>query len=641
MTSDPHVSKPAPTSAKAAQAGVLERLGRYDLIHRLGAGGMAEVFLARQRGPMGFEKLVVVKKIHEALARQPSFIEMLLKEARVSGLLKHPNIVDIYDLGHAGKTYFIAMEYLAGQPLTRLITQGVRRKQVLPINDAAKIAAEAAAGLDAAHNLKSMTGESIELIHRDVSPGNIVVLYDGAVKLVDFGIAKAHGEVTDAGGPRMLKGKTGYVSPEQIETGHVDRRSDVFALGIVLWESLTMRRLYRTDDERATLDLIKHGDTTPPSKFRRDVPAELDAICLRALAKDPADRFQSAGDMRAALEEYLWNADYGKREAPLASFMEQLFADSIGEDRRVVQQVLSPDPRPVTTEEDMAEVLLEETSESELLIAGPSEVSERHTPLPLPPPRASASMPAVGAVDEEPSIELHAPEDIELHTPIVAPLAYDQQRRRRRTIMLAVGGLLLLIAVISVAAGMSGDAATDPAGAAEPPEPGPSEPARAARPAPADDEPAPPVTAVDEPAADSEPATDEPALDESAADEPDEPAPAEPAPRPRRAERADPEPAAGDDRAPEPAARPDRSKAERLYKAGFRSFVRGDTASAQRSFRAAISADSGYAPSYRGMGLCYERLGKARAARRYLEKYLALAPRAGDANAIRTRIERL
>ena len=202
---------------------------------------MAEVQLALQRGPAGFEKLVVVKLVHENLATQKAFVDMLLDEARVAALVKHPNVVDIYDLGQADGRYFIAMEYLEGEPLLAVLRAGREGKRLDPLSTG-RLIADTAEGLDAAHELRTMAGEPIELVHHDVSLGNIVVLYNGQVKLVDFGVAKA----TQSAGPRAkVQGKFSYMAPEKLRGGSGDRRSDIWSLGCVLWEALTLRRLFK------------------------------------------------------------------------------------------------------------------------------------------------------------------------------------------------------------------------------------------------------------------------------------------------------------------------------------------------------------------------------------------------------------
>ena len=313
---------------------------------------MAECFLARQRGMMNFEKLVVVKTIHPHLSRQPKFIEMLLDEARVSALIKHSNVVDIYDLGKEDSTYFIAMEYLQGQPLSSLITSGRRLRRPIDVFSTARIIADAAAGLHAAHELKSMSGDHLGLIHRDVSPGNIVVLYDGQVKLVDFGVSKARGSIS-TDNDRELKGKLGYTAPELLDGVDANRQTDIFALGVVLWEALTLRRLYRAPTESETLAMIRAGSARPPSSHRREVSPALDKICARAIASDTVQRYQTARDLQYDLEDLMRGASYHREANAIATYMKDVFADKVAEERELIRR--ATELAPTTLPADGAE----------------------------------------------------------------------------------------------------------------------------------------------------------------------------------------------------------------------------------------------------------------------------------------------
>ena len=328
-------------AAEPVAAPAIERLGRYELIARIADGGMAEVYLARQLGPMNFQKVVVVKKIHPNLARQKEFIGMLLDEARISALIKHPRVVDIYDLGVSKGIYFIAMEFLSGQPLSNVVARG-RAKNALDVYSTARIIADAAEGLHAAHNLKTLSGRALELVHRDVSPSNIIVLYDGNVKLVDFGVAKARGRITETDA-NQIKGKVGYVSPEQIMESPADRRSDVFALGVVMWEALALRRLFDAESEAGKLKQILDGVPLPPSAHRPEVPYELDKICLRALAVKPDDRWQSAGELQSAIESFLRDANYRREAAAVARYMTETFVAERQREEELLRQVADAD----------------------------------------------------------------------------------------------------------------------------------------------------------------------------------------------------------------------------------------------------------------------------------------------------------
>jgi serine/threonine-protein kinase len=296
---------------------------------------MAEVHLARQRGLKRFRKLVVVKTIHHQLARDERFIDLLLEEARISALLKHPRVVDIYDVGEENGVYFIAMEYLPGQSLTEVIRAG-RRGGKLDVWSAARIIADAAEGLDAAHRLKSLTGEDLGLVHRDVSPGNIVVLYSGEVKLVDFGVAKARGHLAHQKIGKFA-GKLGYAAPEQLLADAADCRSDIFSLGVVLWELLCHRRLFNARSRKQALRMVQAGNAPLPSKHRRETPAALDAICMRALEPYPDRRFQHAREMVNALEAALRRADV--RRENIAAYMEATFREERLETEMLVARI--------------------------------------------------------------------------------------------------------------------------------------------------------------------------------------------------------------------------------------------------------------------------------------------------------------
>ncbi|MBA2542465.1 MAG: protein kinase, partial [Deltaproteobacteria bacterium] len=297
------------------------------MLATIGKGGMASVILARQRGPAGFEKTVVIKVIHPHMAQDRSAINMLLDEARVAAQIDHPNVVHTYELGEAHGTFYIVMEYLAGESFARVLKKAAAKvpPPLLPAL-AGRIVADAAAGLSAAHQLVGVDGRPLDIVHRDVSPGNIVVLYNGSVKVVDFGIAKAAGRVTSTQ-EGELKGKYGYMSPEQIKNEAMDRRSDVFSLGVVLWESLALRRLFQADNVAATLMQILTSQRVAPSTFQPEVPRALDQIALQALAPDPRDRFQTMTEMHKAIEDAIWQSRTGANE--VQQQMQWWFSDRI------------------------------------------------------------------------------------------------------------------------------------------------------------------------------------------------------------------------------------------------------------------------------------------------------------------------
>ncbi len=315
----------------------LEKLGRYELVTQIGHGGMAEVKLALQRGPAGFEKLVVIKLVHANLAKEKTFVDMLLDEARVAALVKHPNVVDIYDLGEADGRYFIAMEYLEGEPLLGLLRAGRDGKRLDPLSTA-RLIADTAEGLDAAHELQSIGGDPMELVHHDVSLGNIMVLYNGQVKLVDFGVAKA----SQKAGPQMkVHGKFGYMAPEKLKGRGSDRRGDIWSLGVVLWEALTLRRLFRGANEQETMRMVLENEIAKPSAMTKEAVPELDAIVMKALERDPAKRYQRAKDLAVDLEEVLRQHGYGGRNDQIAKYMQATFQSHIVARKKLLQEVTS------------------------------------------------------------------------------------------------------------------------------------------------------------------------------------------------------------------------------------------------------------------------------------------------------------
>ncbi|MFZ5439439.1 MAG: serine/threonine-protein kinase [Myxococcota bacterium] len=273
------------------------RFGDYLLLERLGQGGMAEVWRARR---VGSERDVVIKRMLPGHHADPAFSAMFAREARLSARLRHPHIVEVFDFGEVDGEPFIAMEYVDGVDLARLMTTLARTGARLPVGVAAMIAHDLAEALEHAHAATDEAGRPLELVHRDVSPSNVLLGRDGSVKLVDFGIARAAGEsrLTATG---TFKGKVGYASPEVVEGGAHDARSDLFALGVVLHEMLAGRRLFSGASDIQTLGLVRAAQVPPASELNREVPPSLDDVCFRALARLPADRFESSGELARAL----------------------------------------------------------------------------------------------------------------------------------------------------------------------------------------------------------------------------------------------------------------------------------------------------------------------------------------------------
>jgi hypothetical protein len=278
------------------------RIGKYEIIKPLARGGMAEILLARARGLPGFQRMVVIKRILPLLACNTDFLQMFLNEARIAATLQHPNLVQLYDVGVVDGHYFIAMEYLHGENLNAILATLQRRKQRIPLEHALHIAIDVCAGLHYAHEKIGFDGQPLQIVHRDVSPHNVIVTFDGAIKLLDFGVAKAANSTHETNNG-IVKGKVSYMSPEQCRSAALDRRSDLYSVGIVLYEMTLGRRLYGGGTELETLKRITEQPVPPPRVVDPNYDEELERIVMRALAKDPDRRYQSARELQLDLEE--------------------------------------------------------------------------------------------------------------------------------------------------------------------------------------------------------------------------------------------------------------------------------------------------------------------------------------------------
>jgi serine/threonine protein kinase len=587
----------------------LRRLGKYELIARIAAGGMAEVYLARLRGPMNFQKAVVVKVIHPHLASQEEFLRMLLDEARLSALIKHPRVVDIYELGCEEGVYFIAMEFIAGQPLTAVMGAGIAGQALDPYSTA-RIMADAADGLHAAHELKGASGTTLGLVHRDVSPGNIMVLHDGGVKIVDFGIAKARGRLTISG-VQQFKGKVGYVAPEQLSGGVVDRRTDVFGLGVVMWEALALQRLFRMEDEAECLRAILSGDPPTPSAIRPEVPVELSAICLKALAPFPDYRFQTAGEMRDAIESFLIRVGYFREAGAIRNYMEHVFGRQHESRQKTVRRlaaITTTGEMPITVDvtfdddDDFPDLEVKYSPapadpSADLARGTPTEQGDRHTA------SEDATVP-LEALSSSRSRKLKVPEvRVETLRPASAPVR--KKKGGSRGVLIAL--VMLIVAGAAAAAAVTMLDKSSRTSGSQP------EAAMTHR----------TDVAAAEPTA--EPAAEAPTADGAA----EQPAtvPAEKGSKSSSHHRHETAPAS-----PDKDKDKEKKSASELYEEGADLFVQG---------KYAIAADSHYAPAYRGLGLAYSAEGKRDKAKKSFERYLQLRPGASDADAIRKRIEQL
>jgi eukaryotic-like serine/threonine-protein kinase len=310
-------------------------LGKYVPFARLGSGGMAEVFLSVAPGPMGFNKLAVLKRLKSP--DDIAHVKMFLDEARLAARLNHPNIVHTYEVGETDG-YFIAMEYLEGQSLQALLTRLAARREGLSEPLVAYIAAQVLKGLHHAHELCDFDGTPIGIVHRDVSPQNLYLTYGGEVKVLDFGIAKARMNAahTETG---VLKGKVRYMAPEQLGSHGVDRRADIFAFGVVLWELLARRALFQGDAASVMARLVNE-DLSPVREVRPEASPELDIITMKALRRDPNERYATADEMRIALEDFLRVTGHLDVDRELGRLMNELFAQTRDEVRGRVKEFL-------------------------------------------------------------------------------------------------------------------------------------------------------------------------------------------------------------------------------------------------------------------------------------------------------------
>jgi len=316
----------------------IELYGSYYLTKKIATGGMAELFRARRKvGLEGFEKILAIKRILPHLSSNEDFVAMFADEARIVAQLTHQNIVQIFDFGKLNESYFIAMEFVLGSNLRRIMEKMRQLDTRLSINDSVFIITKAAIGLDYAHRKRNFQNRDLNIIHRDISPQNILVSYEGEVKLTDFGIAKAAltTSVTKTG---ILKGKVSYMSPEQARGEVLDRRSDIFSLGSVFYELLTYRKLFEGESELKILDRLKDPQVEPPSQVNKDIPLELDRIVLKALARMPEDRYQSAEEMYTECEAFLASRDEFPSTNGFRNFLRIVFREDIEREEREVRE---------------------------------------------------------------------------------------------------------------------------------------------------------------------------------------------------------------------------------------------------------------------------------------------------------------
>lgn len=320
-------------------------LGRYQLRYRIAVGGMGGVYLAKATGAGGADKVVAVKLLHEHLAADEAVVSMFLDEARIVSAINHVNVSTVFDFGEQDGAYYLVMEYLEGESLDRVLKTHLAGTERHPLHPwlIARVLADSAEGLHAAHETKGVDGQPLDVVHRDVSPHNLFITYDGVAKVVDFGIARARerSTATDAG---TFKGKFEYASPEQIRGKNVDRRADVWALGVCLWEGISGARLFQRDDPAATGRAVLNDAISPPSSVNPNVPAGFDAIAMKALDRDPSKRFQTAREFARALRELLSKSGETVDAPLVGEWLEELFPGDRDKRQALVSSVRRSGP---------------------------------------------------------------------------------------------------------------------------------------------------------------------------------------------------------------------------------------------------------------------------------------------------------
>jgi eukaryotic-like serine/threonine-protein kinase len=374
--------------------------GRYLLLDRINIGGMAEVWRGKVFGAGGFERLVAIKRILPNIAEDEEFISMFQDEAKISVQLTHANICQIYELNRIGPSLYIAMEYVPGKDLRSIFERARKKGEPPPVPLVCYVIGKLCEGLDYAHRKKDQHGRDLNVVHRDISPQNVLISFEGEVKVIDFGIAKAAGKVTktQAG---ILKGKFGYMSPEQIRGLPLDRRSDVFAIGVCLYELLTGERLFVGESDFQVLEKVRKAEVLPPSTYNRKIPEALERIVLKALAKDPADRFQYASELADELQRFLITSDSIFSRKDLMQYMKSTFAEEVERERaRLAEYADIKAPEGMLTEGGVGVPVLARNT-GPILAAVPTPPSTPSVVRSAPLPKLTAAAPVSQPREDE------------------------------------------------------------------------------------------------------------------------------------------------------------------------------------------------------------------------------------------------
>ncbi|MDB4938376.1 MAG: serine/threonine protein kinase, partial [Labilithrix sp.] len=487
----------------------MQTLGKYQLIAEIARGGMGIVYLAVASGPGGFSKLFVVKELKPELVEEATFLDMFLEEARLAARLSHPNIVTTYEVGLDGRRPFIVMDYLDGESLGRIL-----RKKSPKFTTAMhlRLLCHALEGLDYAHHLEEFDGTTASVIHRDMSPQNVFVTYDGQVKIVDFGIAKAADTSleTQAG---VLKGKPGYMSPEQL-SGDVDARADVFSVGVMIWEAVTGRRMWPSKGQVEILTALIKGEIPKLGDVKPDAPEMLKAICDKATARQPDDRYASARELQNALEAYLDSVNERMTVRQIAQVVASLFEEQRKSVRAMLDTCIAQAKSGATTTKlpSMAPPSLETSTPKPIDSTLQSMMAASRTSVPIA--TASSRSSELAPMSGTPVSQTTAGAAIlEPHAPLPSAPRETTRRRRSMLVLLSLATIAGIAIALVVRAGNKGEVArtaaavTAPPPSAMPVEPAPSPPKPAAPAAAPADTASAVVSAAATPAAASTAAT--------------------------------------------------------------------------------------------------------------------------------------
>lgn len=422
----------------------IRKLGRYELLRRIAEGGMGEIYLARQRGAGGFEKSLIIKTILPHLANSEEFIEKFLDEGRTVVQLVHGNIVPVFDMGEEDGEYFIAMEYIPGRDLRDIQKRLAKISKTMPVELAIYIVSEFCKGLDYAHRKVDEDGDSLEIVHRDVSPSNILISKEGEVKLIDFGIARATSRLGKTVTGR-IQGKFCYMSPEQASGKFLDGRSDLFSTGVVLYELLTGHRPFEGESDLESLDLVRRCEFDLPSTFNHEVDEEIDAIVLKALSKDMQDRYENVDEFQGALLQCLYSQGRGPSSKDLGDFLRRIFPEGL--EHNALRS--ARDSRPSIL--DGKKISLDDALEIQLDELGKAGIDPFHTTAlqEIHASTASAGISATAPTNPEPKREVvSASSSRDSNSISYSEVIQPKGRKRFLLVGLLIGALLTILALI-------------------------------------------------------------------------------------------------------------------------------------------------------------------------------------------------